>query len=287
MRKIKLLVALLLLFSGTVMAGEYILEKGKGVEVCEAYQKNLNSFKPKGYQNCPRGVSKKIPGFDNPFWDRDTATPSGGSTFEPYLAMSDVIWARDVNHVKYFPRLRTEAWRGTPAQEKAAKGRFDDERERFWVGRAPYLDTFDIDNDGKPDPVYTEQPCGGAYSAQLAVLTPDWKDVDRKKTERIKPHPPFNKMGYDAFRPLWENEKARAVNNRWRKRGSKPTEDAYSNLRTDVFFYKGHTYIDQWWQAHPDFKGQWGRRAGKLRVYDVSPEGTKEICSYRFEVMKK
>src|SRR5438105_7928248 len=57
-----------LLVTFPVLAGRYELEKGKGVEVCEAYLENLNSFKPNGAFGCARPVNKDFPDFGKPRW---------------------------------------------------------------------------------------------------------------------------------------------------------------------------------------------------------------------------
>lgn len=51
------------------LAGKYELVKGKGVEVCEAYNKNLNSFRNLPHPlSCERKINPDISGFEKPQW---------------------------------------------------------------------------------------------------------------------------------------------------------------------------------------------------------------------------
>ena len=94
------------------------------------------------------------------------------------------------------------------------------------------------------------------------------------------PHPPFKQMGLGVFRPVKKGDWG--VPPLFVERGFKPVEDAMSDAHYDVFLYKEITYIDQWWSSHPDFKGKSDTVAGRLRVYQPTPTGTAEICTYRF-----
>jgi len=55
-------------FSEAAQAGHYELIKGKGVEVCEAYAKNLNSFKPGIPMICERQINPEMKDFSRPTW---------------------------------------------------------------------------------------------------------------------------------------------------------------------------------------------------------------------------
>jgi len=58
-------------FSEAVQAGRYELIKGKGVEVCEAYKKNLESF-PDPYPTmaCERKINPEFKDFEKPVWEK-------------------------------------------------------------------------------------------------------------------------------------------------------------------------------------------------------------------------
>ena len=61
--------ALLLLLPVTGWGGEYVLETGKGVEVCEEYGKNLNSFLPDTQPPvCEAKINEKFADLKKPKW---------------------------------------------------------------------------------------------------------------------------------------------------------------------------------------------------------------------------
>ncbi|SPP63019.1 hypothetical protein [Nitrospira lenta] len=57
-----------LLIADVATAGEYVLVLGKGIEVCEAFLKNLNSFPGDPPMVCERKVNPKFPEFSKPTW---------------------------------------------------------------------------------------------------------------------------------------------------------------------------------------------------------------------------
>ena len=57
-----------LLIADVATAGNYVLMVGKGIEVCEAYLKNLNSFPDDPPMVCERKVNPKFPEFSKPAW---------------------------------------------------------------------------------------------------------------------------------------------------------------------------------------------------------------------------
>lgn len=57
-----------LLMADLATAGEYVLVLGKGIEVCEAFLKNLNSFPNDPPMVCERKVNPKFPEFSKPTW---------------------------------------------------------------------------------------------------------------------------------------------------------------------------------------------------------------------------
>jgi hypothetical protein len=62
-------ILLFILLPNGALAGKYELVKGKGVEVCEAYNKNLNSFRDLPHPlSCERKINPDISGFEKPQW---------------------------------------------------------------------------------------------------------------------------------------------------------------------------------------------------------------------------
>ncbi|MEW5993459.1 MAG: lysozyme inhibitor LprI family protein [Candidatus Zixiibacteriota bacterium] len=260
----------------------YVIEKGQGVEVCEAYRKNLNSYRPKVPFTCGRPVNKAIAGFERqPGWRRPFGgrAPTGEKDYTYYDQMSKLLWPRDVNPAIYHTVTEWPNWQGTPEQLMKAKEKFEYDRETLFMVHPPYITKLDIDNDGTPEPVYLEQPCGSVFGARIAALTPDWKGIDRKKTEKLMPHPPFARNGRSVFRSMFPNE---IFTQEERERGYTAIEDAWHDLYYDVFLYRGAAYFDQWWGMHPDFKGKTDMVAGRLRVFQSTTDDTKEVCVYKF-----
>ncbi len=276
---------LLLLAPASGWAARYVLEEGHGVAVCEAYEKNLNSFAPKVPMTCNRPVNKETLGFDEPAWDK---VEGGGLTTKgvPIYTLNELIgeflWKRDANPVYQFGITKWPEWQGTPKQLKVAHDAYMRERSsRDVMLTWRRVDEFDIDNDGVPEPVWFEQPCGSSFGAFLVVLTPDHKAIDRVKTERVMPHPPFkDRSRRGVFRSVKQGDWGIPPSDI--KRGYGPAEDAIHGLYYDLFFYQGRTYFDQWWAQHPDFKGRSDVEVGRLRVFEATPQATRQLCSYRF-----
>lgn len=70
MRRKMILVLILFLLPVSVFAGEYVLVKGKGVEVCEAYKKNLESFNEPEPMVCERKINPEFKDFEKPVWEK-------------------------------------------------------------------------------------------------------------------------------------------------------------------------------------------------------------------------
>lgn len=261
------------------LSGQYKLLEGKNVQICEAYERNLNSFNPKVPMSCGRKVNTDY-GFSKPEWSsyQGDLTPSGKPIQAFRNEMTALLWEQDVNPVKYYRVDKWPQWQATMLQVEEAHGAYIADRQRY--GYLPFLSEFDIDNDGKKEPVYFEQPCGSVYGSLLAVLSTDYKHIDLKKTEMLMPHPPLNKKGREVFRPVKKGDWGIAPSDV--KRGYTAVEDAIHDVDYDVFHYKGETYIDQWWRNHPDFLGKSPIVMGKLRVYQLTSGGIAQVCSYRF-----
>jgi hypothetical protein len=124
-----ILVGLLVLANPLAHAGRYELIKGQGVEVCEAYEKNLNSFEPHEPMLCDRPVSPEVTDMQKPEWERlnfdqnQTLIVSVDQLLRPnYFAKPEMI----------IPTLRKNV-------------ELDNYRYQLMMA--------DIDNDGKTEPV--------------------------------------------------------------------------------------------------------------------------------------
>ncbi|MEW5993496.1 MAG: hypothetical protein AB1744_03775 [Candidatus Zixiibacteriota bacterium] len=276
-------------FSGYALsahAGYYELVEGKGVEVCEAYEKNLNGFKPKVPMACMRVGDPERFGIGKPDWKRplDIEVWHGVSLDELYEQFGDLLWERDANPVWYVTEEMWRHWAATPTQMAEARRRFEiDRKKRSILG--PLIDEFDIDNDGKDEPVYIEQPCGSSFASRLAVLTPDWQRIDRKKTELVTPHPPFRELmkilGHEYFQPVDPNRRTAIPSDI--DRGYEPIASTlFSGVNYDVFFFRGDTYFDRWWEAFPEYGEKAPEGVGRLQVFKAMSAGALHLCSYRF-----
>lgn len=69
-RIIVMMISLILVLPAMSLAGEYILIKGKGVEVCEEYKKNLESFNDPQPMMCERKINPDFKDFEKPSWEK-------------------------------------------------------------------------------------------------------------------------------------------------------------------------------------------------------------------------
>jgi len=263
-----------LLLTENIPKHPFVLEEGKGLDVCESYQDNLNSFLP----NAPsRKINTKLPGFEHqPDWKADYTIPTGESVYSYYLEMGNFLWKRDVNPVKHFPITDWPEWTGSKEQLKEARRAYGKNRENLWMIQ-PQIAMIDIDNDGTKEPVYFE----GGYGARIAAIKPDWSGIDWEKTKKLIQHPPIGKKREDVFRPFYTSEDPVGI---FKKLGYTDVEDAWHNLYYGVFIYKGKAYFNQWWTRKSSYEGKSDMEVGKLNVYMATPEETEKVCVYSFKI---
>ncbi len=270
--------ALFLVFASTAQAGRYELEKGKGVEVCEAYEKNLNSFKPRAPFRCDRPISPEFKDFTKPVFKGPESLPV--DRVVPGAVIRKVerfLWERDVNPVYYFPVTEWPKWKGTKEQYDQAWRKYNYNRESNYMNRWKIAEV-DIDNDGTPETVYRDGQCPSG--ALLLVVNKDMTDIDRAKTELVMPHPSRKAQGLGEFRPL---EKDAPDYHPDKKFGRTWVEDSLHGAGYDVFRYKNKTYFDLWWFDHPDYQSKSDIEVGKpLSVFVIDNKQTREICTYRY-----
>src|SRR6266568_1298472 len=157
---------LLLLAVPVAHGGRYELVKGKGVEVCEVYATNLNSFQPSEPMLCDRPVSPRFKDLRKPKWER--------LDFDRNLEL--IVTVDKLLRPKYFakPEMRVPSLRGNVEQ--------DNYKYQLMI--------IDIDNDGKTEPVlrFVESCWPGSSrvgGAALLVLEQSKNDVDLKKSQLI------------------------------------------------------------------------------------------------------
>lgn len=163
-------VAALVLAIPTAQAGKYELVKGQGVEVCEAYDRNLNSFSQLSYpMACERKLDPTLSQFAKPEWEEMD------------------VWAnrkllREIEHLFRLEwRIDYEVW------ERLLMQRIRDGHRRL------LLTHVDIDNDGKKDNVlkYVNGSCTGThfYATPLLVVKADNSALDADRTSNFLQNP--------------------------------------------------------------------------------------------------
>lgn len=155
--------AVLLLAIPTAHAGSYKLVKGKGVEVCEAYQKNLNSFDHSAPMSCEREINPDMKDFQKPGWKELEAWDNREliMKIQKFLEPANTTIGNDY----YWQTLKRAI------------------NDRHVVLS---ITTIDIDNDSKTEIVakYQDGVCQMAhrYGTPILVIDDKGKEVDRGKT---------------------------------------------------------------------------------------------------------
>lgn len=153
-----------LINTSPAFAGRYELVKGKGVEVCEAYGKNLNSFKPSIPMICERQINPEANDFRRPEWKELDAWENRGMVrnVESFLG----------NHPRGNPKNDMAQW------EDGVKDRIKIHHLKIELAQV------DIDNDGKNENIikYYDGSCPMTrhYGTPLLVLSEDKNDVGIK-----------------------------------------------------------------------------------------------------------
>ena len=138
-------------------SGEYVLVQGKGVDVCEAYEENLNSFKDLPYEMvCDRLLNPKLKGLKKPVWKQLDAWQNR----EVIHKISLFSWGPSSKETDVFLR----------GVDKAIKERESTLYEAY----------IDIDNDGNVEHVYRNDyaKCNPAkvYSLSTGRYLVVWND---------------------------------------------------------------------------------------------------------------
>jgi hypothetical protein len=199
-----------LLTTAPVLAGQYELVKGKGVEVCEVYQKNLNASNPKQPMLCEREINPHFAELSKPEW-KDVDIENN----------KRMLWSA---FIVFHPKVAR--YIETPISEQDAERAV--ERSINLRSQTLKKTQIDIDNDGKLEEVlrYQDGICGiaqFAYSTSLLVLQDGKPDVDREKSDLLQ---------QNTWRDPKTGETMRAI-------------AEYVFNMYDVFFYKNTTYFDK------------------------------------------
>lgn len=233
----------LLLTAAPVLAGQYELVKGKGVEICKLYQRNIDKTATV-HENarCDRPIDPSFAKqFGKPAWQRINGKEN----------MSLLVKAND-----YFDPIYDEH-REMLEREGLIEGEMRSRRQgiedKLVTGQLiPELTQADLDNDGTLDPVLRWNQCGSAHALSglpIIAFKPGLTEVDTV-----------------MMRPLKHNEDASVVV--W----------LFPGANYDLFQYRGKTYFDVWQRAMEEDED----RRPILRVLRDDRGKITEWCQYRF-----
>ena len=142
-----------LLMADLATAGDYKLVLGKGIEVCEAFLKNLNSFPNDPPMVCERKINPKFPEFSTPTW-------------QPLDAQEHLALIEEIERWKPY-----ETGFDDPIQREKMLAQIT-ERIKNGVIRLTVTD-LDIDEDGVAETVlkYEYADCDPANESQFAGMS--------------------------------------------------------------------------------------------------------------------
>ena len=160
-----------LLMADLATAGDYVMVIGKGVEVCEAYLKNLNSFPNHPPMVCDRPLTPKFAAFSKPSWKELDA--------QEHLELLKQIW-------RNFDDLTAEQFERSPLKDQWIASL---KKPGETKGLAIQMAELDVDRDGITEFVldyFEEGSCdptdqgmyANPYGRKYYVLTPDRQGLD-------------------------------------------------------------------------------------------------------------
>lgn len=164
-----------LLIADVATAGSYVLAIGKGIEVCEAYLKNLNSFPKHPPMVCDRPLNHQFTDFNKPAWKELDG--------QEHLELLKQIW-------RSFDNLTVEQFEQSPLKDQWI---FSLKKPEGTMGIAIQRAELDVDLDGVTELVLhyyelgtcdplNESQFATPYGSMFYVLTPDGQNVDFEKT---------------------------------------------------------------------------------------------------------
>jgi uncharacterized protein YecT (DUF1311 family) len=168
---------------GAVSKPGFGLIRGRGVKVCDAYEKNLNSFiNPINKYNQINPKFNELSQPDNSYLD---APPDSNI----YPEMLELVWERDLNPADIISHT---FWRGTREEYRKAEDQFfyGQESKAF----SPVVMKVDIDNDGVPMNVILATFCGSCRHL-IFVAQDNMLGLDYEKTRLLIKHPTVAERG--------------------------------------------------------------------------------------------
>lgn len=241
---------------------EFVLEKGKGTEVCNAYVRRLNQETFTTYPFCDRPEDDSVPGFK-----RLHREPLPSS--EIVRLFPSVEGLIRVGNPSEFDRpSRTDPAVPESVGIRKYAQRYAEEEVSFISRGLPRFYRFappiDIDNDGSADKVIvwkdTGRVCGAVYTAKPVrtrthmLLLDAHNNLDVARSRTIFGHPMGNLFTYKD-----------------RKSGRQQTLDLSRTFRTvgdtyGTFVYQGKTYFDTFYGGLGDLQN---KRVGQTKLGDT------------------
>ncbi len=240
-------------FIETAQAGRYELIKGKGVEVCEAYGKNLNSFRPSVLMLCERLVSPNFPQFTKPAWEE--LTPDQIATLN--VEIGDQFLSEASPRSKPLNESKSERIRKAKATLAAS---FDNS----WPLSA-WRAQLDLDNDGKPDAFKKE--------IQGKCAAPRFPTILLQPIGGYAAHTQFSKIFNATQNQSEEQVSFELAPGNVTSVITRKQRGAY--MFPDVFRYKDEWYLDMLATESS------GSRLDKLYVFKHRNDTTSEICEFK------
>lgn len=242
-------------FAHPANAGHYEIIKGKGMEVCEAYEKNLNSFNPSGPMVCERKVNPETPDFKKPKWQ----------VLEPAQAEALMLEEND---------LALKAM-GSSQTKEQKEGYSAWVKERVEKDKNAVLEvaSVDINNDGKYETVLknSDGDCNmhRTFSVNVAVLTDDGKHYDLAKSRYVSAN--FAQLAATLIQDDQRSLSTAGI----------ARDNIDGAILYDIFLHKGIGYFDLWETGR--YKYTPDPHVGRLHVFLHKSDKTTEICTYQFK----
>ena len=247
---------------------EFILVKGKGVGICDEFQRHLDAHR-------------------NPLhaeWDYSKTPALKAPTLTQYYLAGtlyeqiyNLVWARDANPANY---VDYTFWRGTKKEYREARYEFFTANSNMVFSRE--LAKFDIDNDGSPENVLLAQMCNSC-DFLMFVLNKKMTGLDYVKTALVLRHPTVAQRG--VLRPYNPQE--------WKLPSSVASEevtvvrDSLHAADYSLISYKGKNYFYMEWDD-PVLNQRAGKlsgmdyRASRLHLFLAEKKQVKEVCTYQY-----
>jgi hypothetical protein len=226
------------------LAGSYELVKGKGIEVCEAYKKNLESFNDSQPMACERKINPAFKDFEKPVWQNVD------------LGQNRELFRRLLSY-QTGDRNQFGPWWFEHEKDFDHQLQFHKEHGYRFVSRT----RFDIDNDTRAEDLvlYRVGYCPEistkyGFSMSLYVLT----KVPSVTEAMVAEHNPIEKI---------------------LRKQINPDLGRYTSI--DLFRFKGVSYVDKYCVLASAASGCSAEDA--LTVYKLWGITASEVCVYQYK----